>query len=250
LLLPSLVTSGYHPFQINRELYLIMPKITRGIVRFKTEVYPQRKELFDQLAKGQHPEALFITCSDSRIDPNLLVQTEPGELFIIRNAGNIVPPHTNITGGTTATIEYAVAVLGVKHIIICGHSVCGALEGVFNPESIAHLPHVTQWLSFVKAAHQIVLEKAADAPREVQLKMLVEENVLLQLNHLKTHPYVAAKHSTGKVQLHAWTYDIGKGDVKAYDEDQKRFIPVEERYAADVHNFIEEEEIVKKNCCD
>ncbi len=226
-----------------------MPKITRGIVRFKTEVYPQRKELFDQLAQGQHPEALFITCSDSRIDPNLLVQTEPGELFICRNAGNIVPPHSNYTGGITATIEYAVAVLEVKHIIICGHSGCGALHGVLNPESVAHLPHVTQWLSYAKAAHQIVQEKAADASFEDKFKMLVEENVLLQLRHLKTHPYVAAKHATGKVQLHGWTYDIGEGDVKAYDEEQKCFIPVEERYAADVKKYIEAEKKTKKDCC-
>ena len=125
-----------------------MPKIANGIVRFKREVYEQKKELFDQLAKGQHPEALFITCSDSRIDPNLLVQTEPGELFIIRNAGNIVPPHNNFTGGVTASIEYAVAVLNIKHIIICGHSSCGAMLGVLNPQSVEALPHVSQWLSY------------------------------------------------------------------------------------------------------
>lgn len=232
-----------------------MPKITRGIVRFKTEVYPQRKALFDQLAQGQHPEALFITCSDSRIDPNLLVQTEPGELFICRNAGNIVPPHSNYTGGITATIEYAVAVLKVKHIIICGHSGCGALHGVLNPESVAHLPHVTQWLSYAKAAHQIVEEKAGDLPYEEKLKMLVEENVLLQLRHLKTHPHVAAKYATDQVQLHAWTYDIGEGDVKAYDSDRKCFIPVEERYAEDVKRYIESEtkeqldQDSKTNCC-
>lgn len=227
-----------------------MTKVTRGIVRFKTEVYPQRKELFDELARGQHPEALFITCSDSRIDPNLLVQTEPGELFILRNAGNIVPPHTNTTGGTTATIEYAVAVLGVKHIIICGHSSCGALHGVLNPETVQHVPHVKEWLGFAKAAHQIIEERGEDLSYDEKLSMLVEENVLLQLRHLKTHPHVAAKHATGKVQLHAWTYDIGEGDVKAYDSVTKRFIPVEERYAEDVQSFVEEQALGNINCCD
>ena len=216
-----------------------MPKITRGIVRFKTEVYPERKELFDQLANGQHPEALFITCSDSRIDPNLLVQTEPGELFICRNAGNIVPPHSNYTGGITATIEYAIAVLEVKHIIICGHSGCGAMKGVMDPDSVKHLPHVTQWLSYARAAHQIVEEKAPELSNEEKLAMLVEENVLLQLQHLKTHPHVAAKFATNKVQLHAWTYDIGKGDVKAYDTKESRFVPVEERYAEDVKAYVD-----------
>lgn len=217
-----------------------MPKITQGIVRFKTEVYPAKKELFDQLAKGQHPEALFITCSDSRIDPNLLVQTEPGELFIIRNAGNIVPPHNNFTGGVTASIEYAVAALEVKHIIICGHSSCGAMEGVMKPDSVKPLPHVSQWLSYASAAHQIVLEKAPEASYEEQLGMLIEENVLLQLRHIQTHPQVAAKCATNKVQLHAWVYDIGSGEVKAYDEEAKRFVPVEEKYQKEAQALIQE----------
>jgi len=225
-----------------------MPKITSGIVRFKTEVYPLKKELFDQLATEQNPEALFITCSDSRIDPNLLVQAEPGELFICRNAGNIVPPHSNYTGGITATIEYAVAVLNVKHIIICGHSGCGALQGVMNPESIKDLPHVVQWLGYTRAAHQIVEEKAPDASQEEKMAMLIEENVLLQLQHLKTHPHVAAKFATDKVQLHAWTYDIGKGDVRAYDETVGRFIPVEDKYVEDVKQHLSEA-YSKNDCC-
>jgi len=208
-----------------------MSKITSGIVRFKSEVYPQKEELFKRLAKRQDPEALFITCSDSRIDPSLLVQTEPGELFICRNAGNIVPPHSNYTGGITATIEYAVAVLKVKHIIICGHSDCGALTAVLNPEKVESLPHVSQWLSYAKAAHYIVEEKAPNANQDEKLTMLIQENVLLQLQHLKTHPYVAARHATNKVQLHAWTYDIGEGIVNAYDERVGEFLPVEERYA-------------------
>lgn len=224
-----------------------MPKITRGIVRFKTEVYPQRKALFDQLATGQSPEALFITCSDSRIDPNLLVQTEPGELFICRVAGNIVPPHTNFTGGITATIEYAIAVLKVKHIIICGHSGCGALHGVLDPDSVEHLPHVKQWLGYVSAAYQVVQEKIPDASFDEKFKMLIEENVLLQLRHLKTHPQVAAKFATNQVQLHAWTYDIGEGDVKAYDSDRGCFVPVEERYTADVKTFIKKQD--QGSCC-
>jgi carbonic anhydrase len=215
-----------------------MPKITRGIVRFKTEVYPEKKELFGQLAKGQNPEALFITCSDSRIDPNLLVQTEPGELFIIRNAGNIVPPHTNHTGGVTASIEYAVAVLGVKHIIICGHSRCGALIGVLNPASVADLPHVTQWLSYAKAAHQIVEQTAKGISDDEKLDRLVEQNVLMQLRHIKTHPHVAARLATGEIRLHGWVYDIGSGDVRAYDAKSGSFVPVEVMYAQETREFM------------
>ncbi len=226
-----------------------MPKITRGIVRFKTEIYPQRKELFDQLARGQNPEALFITCSDSRIDPNLLVQTEPGELFIIRNAGNIVPPYSTNTGGTTASIEYAVAILGVKHIVICGHSECGAMHGVLNPELVKDLPHVRKWLSFSHTAYQIIQEKAPELPQDKKLELLIEENVLLQMRHLQTHAHVAAKLATNKIQLHGWTYDIGSGQVKAYDEAKACFMPVEERYAEDVKKFIEAEKNGHGNCC-
>ncbi|MDX1451772.1 MAG: carbonic anhydrase [Oleiphilaceae bacterium] len=216
-----------------------MPKVAEGIVRFNKEVYEKKKELFDQLAKGQSPEALFITCSDSRIDPNLLVQTDPGQLFIIRNAGNIVPPHNNFTGGVTASIEYAVAVLKVRHVIICGHSSCGAMLGVLHPESVEQLPHVSQWLSYARAAKQIVCERlGSDASDEEKLQSLIEENVLLQLTHIKTHPHVAAKHAVGELQLHGWTYDIGRGEVRAYDEQSNRFVPVDEKYQEEAQAYL------------
>tara|TARA_R110002167_G_scaffold156092_3_gene350706 strand:+ start:1501 stop:2184 length:684 start_codon:yes stop_codon:yes gene_type:complete len=226
-----------------------MPKITSGIVRFKTEIYPQKKELFDQLSRGQNPEALFITCSDSRVDPNLLVQTDPGELFIIRNAGNIVPPFSTTTGGTTASIEYAVAVLGVKHVVICGHSECGAMHGVLNPELIKDLPHVRKWLSFSNTALQIIQEKMPDLSSDKKLEMLIEENVLLQMRHLQTHAHVAAKLATKKIQLHGWTYNIGSGDVKAYDETKGCFVPVEDCYGDDVKAYIESQKKGNEGCC-
>ena len=109
-----------------------MEKVISGLVQFKSSSFEDRKELFAELANGQSPEVLFITCADSRIDPNLVTQTEPGDLFIIRNAGNIVPPHTRVAGCVTASIEYAVAVLGIKHIVVCGHSDCGAMKGALN----------------------------------------------------------------------------------------------------------------------
>lgn len=217
-----------------------MSKIKTGIVRFKTEVHEKKLDLFEKLSQGQHPEALFITCSDSRIDPNLLVQTEPGELFIIRNAGNIVPPHTNVTGGVTASIEYAVAVLNVKHIIICGHSGCGAMAGVMNPESVAMLPHVSLWLSFASAAKEIVLERHAGKSDAFILDRLVEENVLMQRQHIATHPRVAAKMATNRIEVHAWCYDIGSGEVRAYDDDKKCFVPVEDLYQTEARAFVEE----------
>lgn len=210
-----------------------MPDIAAGVVKFQKEVYPNKKELFEKLSTGQEPETLFITCSDSRVDPNLITQTDPGELFICRNAGNIVPPHTNNTGAMTASIEYAVAVLNVKHIVVCGHSKCGAMTGAMDPESVKALPHVTEWLGYSRAAVQIMEEKFKDKnlSNEEKLDHLIRENILLQIQHLKTHPHVAVKLATQEVILHGWFYDIRSGGVTAYDEETDTFLPVEECYA-------------------
>jgi carbonic anhydrase len=211
-----------------------MPRFAAGVVRFQTEVYPQQKALFETLAKGQSPEALFITCSDSRIETAMLTQTAPGELFICRNAGNIVPPHTQQTGGMTASIEFAVAVLKVPHIVICGHTECGAMKGAMNPEGLDALPHVKEWLGFSKAAVDVVAHIAEGKSDAEKMQVLLEQNVLLQLTHLRTHPTVAARLAAGEVKLHGWVYDIRTGDVNAFDEAQGRFVPVPERYAAEV----------------
>ena len=114
-----------------------MNKIAAGVIKFQQEEFPKRHELFATLAQGQSPEALFIACSDSRVDPNLITQAEPGELFICRNAGNIVPPHTNHTGAMTASIEFAIGALEIGHIIVCGHSECGAMKGAMDPGGLS-----------------------------------------------------------------------------------------------------------------
>src|SRR5210317_1739618 len=140
-----------------------MPHFAAGVVKFQNEVYPQKKELFEKLSQGQDPEALFITCSDSRIETAMITQTDPGELFICRNAGNIVPPHVTHTGGMTASIEFAVAALKVPHIVICGHTECGAMKGAMNPEGLDGLPHVREWLGFTQAAVAVVEELAPES---------------------------------------------------------------------------------------
>lgn len=211
-----------------------MTKIAAGVVRFQNDAYKKRKRLFTALAEGQSPEALFITCSDSRIDPNLLTQTDPGELFICRNAGNIVPPHSNHTGAMTASIEYAVGALSVPHIIICGHSHCGAMKGALHPETLEKFPHVREWLAYARGAELIAKGSGADLSEAERLEVLTRENVLLQLAHLKTHPYVAAALAAGKVRIHGWVYDIASGEVLAYDEARNSFIPVAEHYSAEI----------------
>ncbi len=211
-----------------------MPKFADGVMRFQKEVFPKKKALFEALSFGQTPEALFITCSDSRIETAMFTQSEPGELFVCRNAGNIVPPHTNQTGGMTASIEFAVAVLQVPHIVICGHAGCGAMEAARRPEKIAKLGHVREWLCFAQAAVDIVEDACSrngdamdEAARDL---MMVEQNVILQIQHLKTHPTVALRLARGDIELHGWVYDVTTGDVRALDERANKFVPVAEYY--------------------
>jgi len=211
-----------------------MPHFAAGVIRFQNDVFPGKKDLFEKLSKGQEPEALFITCSDSRIETAMITQTEPGELFIVRNAGNIVPPHILHTGSTTAAIEFAVAALHVPHIVICGHTECGAMKGAMNPEGLDSLPHVKEWLSYSKAAVDVVKHIAPDADDATRMRLLLEQNVMLQLQHLKTHPTVATGLAKGTLKLHGWVYDIKTGDVHALDEVQNKFVPVDQRYAVEV----------------
>ncbi|MEM1433158.1 MAG: carbonic anhydrase [Pseudomonadota bacterium] len=215
-----------------------MPNFAAGVVRFQEEVYPAKQELFEELSHGQSPEALFITCSDSRIETAMITQTDPGELFICRNAGNIVPPHTNQTGGMTASIEFAVAALKVPHIVVCGHTECGAMKGAMNPQGLDALPHVREWLGFSRAAVEIVQELAGDADEATRMQMLLEQNVVLQLQHLRTHPAVATQLAKGEVELHGWVYDIRTGAVNAYDEDKQQFLPVSDKYSEAVSEYM------------
>lgn len=188
-----------------------MPKFAAGVVRFQQEVFPANEALFEKLAKGQSPEALFITCSDSRIETGMLTQSEPGDLFVVRNAGNIVPPHTTMTGSTTAAIEFACVALNVPHIVICGHTECGAMKGAMNLDGLGSLPHVKEWLSYARAAVEITREIGKDLNDHDRNLLLLEQNVILQLAHLRTHPAVAVRIARGDLRLHGWVYDIRDG---------------------------------------
>lgn len=212
-----------------------MDNVVKGVLNFRKNVYPEHQDLFGTLANGQNPEILFITCSDSRIDPNLMTGSAPGDLFICRNAGNIVPPHSNETGGMTASIEYAVAVLGVRHIIICGHTNCGAITGALNLDKLEGLPHVKEWLGHCRSAMEIVRERNGIPSNQCvgheHLNEAIEENVLQQVQHIRTHPVVAAKMATGKVQVHGWIYDIKSGSVHCCDQNSTTFRDFDEHYA-------------------
>ena len=206
-----------------------MQKLVDGIHKFQQDVFCTQERFFQRLVDGQKPLALFITCSDSRIDPNMLTQTKPGELFIMRNAGNIVPTYAAMCSGEAATIEYAVCVLGVEDIVICGHSHCGAMSALMQPEQMAELPAVRHWLGHAEATSRIIRENYAHLPvgRE-RLTATVEENVLVQLENLRTHPSVLAALGRRKLKLHGWVYKFETGQVFAYNPHEGQFESVGE----------------------
>jgi carbonic anhydrase len=204
-----------------------MDHIIDGVLRFQREVYPNREALFHDLALGQRPSAMFIGCADSRIVPEMLTQQGPGSLFVVRNAGNIVPPSSTEPGGVTASIEYAVAVLGIPDIIICGHSGCGAMSAILKgAEQLEKLPTVARWLHYVDSARDAVAAEHAHSSEEEKLSALVRENVLAQLDHLLTHRVVAEAINRQQLRLHGWIYDIGLGTVSTYDARVRKFVPL------------------------
>jgi carbonic anhydrase len=212
-----------------------MEKILAGVKKFRRDEYTLNQEFFKQLAaKQQRPIALFITCADSRVHPNLITQTEPGDLFLIRNAGNIIPPYHAGGGGEAATVEYSVEVLGIRNIIVCGHSQCGAMKALLlHPDEMAHLPAVKAWCSHAESTRRIVKQKYRGLSPEELAVVATEENVLVQMNNLSTHPSVAARLSSGELHVYGWYYDIGSGQIYQYDQRQGRFVELDgEAHAA------------------
>ena len=193
-------------------------KFLQGISEFQKHVYPQHSDLFEKLAVGQRPDALFITCADSRIDPCMITQTKPGDLFICRVIGNIVPPYPDAIGGVSATIEYAAGVLRVPSIIVCGHTDCGVMRGALNPDALAAWPNVAHWLEYAKVA-----DREAEPSPELLLS-LTERNVVAQLENLRTHPAVAARLKDGDLTIFGWVYHIGSGKITGYDEESGTFV--------------------------
>ncbi len=172
-----------------------------------------RPPQFEAMAQGQSPSHLFITCSDSRLIPSQITQTGIGELFVIRNAGNIVPPYDPSPEGVIATIEYAVAVLEVPTIVVCGHTLCGAMKAALDPAGLDIVPNVRNWIKFVEPARLAVDGLYPHLEPDARWLQLVKQNVLQQLTNLKTHPWVAARTATGRLQLEGWVYGIEGGQV-------------------------------------
>ena len=199
-------------------------KLLRGIRSFHADIFPEKQAAYERVVReGQNPHTLFITCADSRIEPAAITQSEPGDIFVSRNIGNIVPAYGEMMGGISAVIEYAVSALEVKQVVICGHSDCGAMKGLLDPGIVAKLPTVRSWLRNAEAALSVAEALRQANEESVNLDRLIEQNVLLQLTHLKSHPSIAGKLALGQVGISGWVYDIAHGSVSIYEERSGKF---------------------------
>ncbi len=209
----------------------ILHQLEDGVRRFQRDVYPEQAEIFAQAAsEKQSPHTLFITCADSRIDPIAITSSSTGEIFVARNIGNLVPAYGEMLGGVSAVIEFAVSSLRVRHVVVCGHSHCGAMQALLAPESVATMPTVKSWLRNAHAALSVaetLHERSAGGPDGHSLiDVLTEQNVLLQMQHLKTHPSVAGAIAANELTISGWIYNIGTGEVRVAEEGQPIFTPI------------------------
>lgn len=205
-----------------------LERLKEGIRRYQVEVHAEKAEHYERAATTpQTPHSLIIACADSRVDVETITSSGPGHMFITRNVGNMVPPYSGTPGGVTAVIEYAVAALKVNHVVVCGHSDCGAMKALLHPPSTENLPTVRYWLHHGQAALMVAESMMhKDESEGDQLKRLTEENVLMQLVHLKTHPSVAGAMARGELTMSGWVYDIGSGDVRIAEEGHRDFVAV------------------------
>ena len=202
-----------------------MKDIIDGFLKFQRNAFPERAGLFKDLANRQSPRALFISCSDSRLVPELVTQREPGDLFVIRNAGNIVPSYGPEPGGVSASVEYAVAALQVSDIVICGHSDCGAMTAIATCKCLDHMPAVAAWLRYADSG-RVVNEARKHQDLQAKVASMVRENVIAQLANIQTHPSVRLALEEKRVTLHGWVYDIETGCIQAVDGCTGQFVPL------------------------
>ena len=203
-----------------------MDRLYKGIHQFQASHFRREEEFFRRLSKGQQPEVLFITCADAQVDPNLVTQSKPGELFILRNVGNIIPPYT---GGrektsTAAALEFAVLVLKVSDIIVCGHSNCGAMA-VLRNEGVLYrtMPHLSEWVRIADPVRRMMARHYRETPDDLKHRIMEKENVLFQLGNIETYPFVENALEAGALRLHGWYYDIATGQITAYNPDSDIF---------------------------
>ena len=201
-----------------------MDDLRRGFLEYRRTVYPLQRETLAKLAaQGQRPTTLMIGCSDSRMKIGELVQAGPGRMFIVRNAGNIVPRYGEFVGGVTASIEFAVTLLPIREIVVCGHSGCGAIDAMLHPEKYAGMPAVSTWLGYAAEAPRRAQSHDPLASDSAMADRTARENVLLQVENLRTFPCVIEREQKGVLQLHAWYFAIESADLWEYHEREKEW---------------------------
>jgi len=203
-----------------------MERLFNGYMKFMEEDFERHRELFQDICRKQNPHTLFIGCSDSRVVPNLITQTDPGELFIVRNIANIVPPYrqTEEYVATTSVIEYAVLALEVDTIVVCGHSNCGGCAALnLPPEKLDHLPHVRKWLEVSREVKGRVDRLMTGDSAEEREWLTEQVNVLVQMKNLLTYPYVAERYRQGKLNIYGWHYIIETGEIYNFNDSTQLF---------------------------
>lgn len=212
-----------------------MKKLVKGIVEFRRNIRPNYLEAFAKLALGQSPDTLFIACSDSRVVPNLFASTDPGDLFVIRNVGNIVPPchchGTGLSGGDkseAAAIEFAVHKLKVSNLIVCGHSECGAMRALLDQSMVEEMPNLAEWLTDGKMTLARLQQDNHCPPNLAKHNRLSQLNVLQQIENLKTYPIVQQKLQEGSLRLHGWWFELSQAEVYAFEEEEDKFILIDD----------------------
>lgn len=208
-----------------------MEKLIAGIHKFREEELGRYQELFHRLSReGQNPHTLFITCSDSRVLAELITQSQPGDLFVVKNVGNIVPPAsvTGSTNSTAAAIEFAVQTLGISDVVVCGHSLCGAMAALINgvPDPQA-MPHLEEWLQLMAPVRQLIDRDYQHLDMQGRMTVAAQENVLFALESLHTYPSVAERLAAGNLRLHGWFFDIATAEMFAYDHFTQQFQHIE-----------------------
>jgi carbonic anhydrase len=202
-----------------------MKKLLQGLEKFQSGYFSSHSELFEQLSHGQKPRVLVIACSDSRVDPNLITQAQVGDLFVIRNAGNIIPPYGAANGGEGAAIEYAIHALDIEQVIVCGHSHCGAMKGLLKMDKLAkEMPLVYDWLKHAEATRRLIQENYGDIKGDELLEVTIAENVVTQLENLKTYPIVRSRLHQNRLTLFGWVYEIETGEVLMYDAESDTYV--------------------------
>jgi carbonic anhydrase len=203
-----------------------MNRLFKGYMKFREEDFHSHRELFKELGRSQQPHTLFVGCSDSRVVPNLITQTHPGELFIIRNVANIVPPYrfTEEYVATTSAVEYAVQELKVDSIVVCGHSNCGGCAAMnMSEEQLAHMPHVRKWLAVSKEVKGRVDRLMQGESAEEREWLTEQVNILVQMRNLLTYPYIRSRYEEGKLNIYGWYYIIETSEIYNFNDEKEIF---------------------------